>query len=462
MKKDFKKIKRQALTILCCAISAFFVACDSGSTTVDIGKGHDATHNPSQPVTVVSFEPESGGVGAQILVSGSNFGSDTSAIKVMMDDVYLNVIQSNGKIIYAIIPAGQPSPSNEAGVISVHIGKGSDLKEVRAPGLFKYDITPFVSTLAGYIDEKGNTSVKDGPINEAQFEEPHWLTFDQHKNLYILEEGRGMRFIDKDRSEVTTKFRTSSGIDRVRTISFTNDYSKMYITNDDGDENWNGIGTIELSEESDFTFWKRAINSRQCNGGDVHPQDNSYFFGSYEQGQVFKWDGRSNPISAKENSKELFKIQDRSWEFNIQFHPSGDFAYIVVINKHYILKSYYNSERQELELPVLFAGYPDQAGHRDGVATAARFNQPYQGTFDKEGNFYVCDRDNHCIRKVTPQGIVSTFAGRPQNHGYTDGTLRDAQFDRPNGIVYDTDNNEFFIADRQNRRIRKISMPKNN
>jgi DNA-binding beta-propeller fold protein YncE len=91
------------------------------------------------------------------------------------------------------------------------------------------------------------------------------------------------------------------------------------------------------------------------------------------------------------------------------------------------------------------------------VGTAAKFNEPHQGAFDEFDNFYVCDRMNHVIRKITPDGVVSTFAGRPNQYGYTDGALRDARFDRPHGIIYNKDIGTFYIADQKNRRIRVIT-----
>lgn len=95
-------------------------------------------------------------------------------------------------------------------------------------------------------------------------------------------------------------------------------------------------------------------------------------------------------------------------------------------------------------------------------------NRPRQGTFVKnpayegsndEYDFYFCDRENHCIRILTPQGRVTTFAGRGSNgtSGYNDGDLRqEARFNHPEGIVYDEERECFFIGDRENRRIRKI------
>ncbi|WP_315815751.1 hypothetical protein [Paraflavitalea speifideaquila] len=120
-----------------------------------------------------------------------------------------------------------------------------------------------------------------------------------------------------------------------------------------------------------------------------------------------------------------------------------------MVNQHYILKANFNRETRQLETPVHFVGGRRSPGYQDGVGTDARFDQPHQGAFDENDNFYVCDIYNHCIRKITPEGVVSTFAGRPRTYGYADGALRDAQFDRPMGIIYDKATGTFYVADQK-------------
>ena len=57
-----------------------------------------------------------------------------------------------------------------------------------------------------------------------------------------------------------------------------------------------------------------------------------------------------------------------------------------------------------------FAGSGTE-GSQDGQGTAAQFNDPQQSARDAHGNLYVADMGNNLIRKVTPGGLVSTFAG---------------------------------------------------
>ena len=99
-----------------------------------------------------------------------------------------------------------------------------------------------------------------------------------------------------------------------------------------------------------------------------------------------------------------------------------------------------------------FAG--STSGSADGTGTAAQFNQPSGVAVDSSGNVYVADTLNHRIRKISPAGVVTTFAG--SSSGDDDGTLADAKFNNPSGVAVDS-SGHFYVADRNNHRIRKIS-----
>ncbi|MBC3874689.1 NHL domain-containing protein [Undibacterium flavidum] len=102
------------------------------------------------------------------------------------------------------------------------------------------------------------------------------------------------------------------------------------------------------------------------------------------------------------------------------------------------------------------AGSLDERGHVDGPGNKARFHAPMSITGDKHGNMFVADTLNHAIRKISPDGIVSTFAGTPEKTGYADGIGTKASFNTPNIIVFDRHGN-LYVADSGNFLIRKIT-----
>lgn len=94
-------------------------------------------------------------------------------------------------------------------------------------------------------------------------------------------------------------------------------------------------------------------------------------------------------------------------------------------------------------------------GSDDGIGTAATFGSPYSVAVDSSNNVYVADTNNHKIRKITVLGEVSTIAGNG-DQGNADGPGNTATFSYPTGIVVDG-NNDIYVADFDNHKIRKIT-----
>lgn len=95
-------------------------------------------------------------------------------------------------------------------------------------------------------------------------------------------------------------------------------------------------------------------------------------------------------------------------------------------------------------------------GYDDGPATEARFNNPHGLALDAAGNLYVADNANHTIREISPQGIVSTLAGTPDQPGSADGNGSAARFYLPKGVAVDPSGN-VYVADSGNHTVRKIT-----
>jgi serine/threonine protein kinase/streptogramin lyase len=105
---------------------------------------------------------------------------------------------------------------------------------------------------------------------------------------------------------------------------------------------------------------------------------------------------------------------------------------------------------------ITLAGQPGVKGYADGPSATAQFRLPNNIAVDHSGNIYVADTANDVIRKITPDGTVSTLAGLARTHGSADGLGGNARFWAPFGIAVDAAGN-VFVADTANNTIRKIS-----
>ena len=95
-------------------------------------------------------------------------------------------------------------------------------------------------------------------------------------------------------------------------------------------------------------------------------------------------------------------------------------------------------------------------GSSNGPAPAATFGNPTGIEIDADGNIYVADHLTHIIRKISNAGIVSTIAGIPYIPGNLDGTGSAAQFWRPYGLTLDNEGN-LLVADEWNHKIRRVT-----
>jgi hypothetical protein len=102
------------------------------------------------------------------------------------------------------------------------------------------------------------------------------------------------------------------------------------------------------------------------------------------------------------------------------------------------------------------AGTAGDADCVDGTGNAALFIWPVGVAVDSGGNVFVADGQCNTIRRITPAGVVTTLAGDPTQSGSTDGTGANASFSFPSGVAVDASDN-VYVADMDNATIRKIT-----
>jgi sugar lactone lactonase YvrE len=104
---------------------------------------------------------------------------------------------------------------------------------------------------------------------------------------------------------------------------------------------------------------------------------------------------------------------------------------------------------------TILAGYPRLIGHADGVGSKARFRYPIDIAVNTEGQFFITDEHNQCIRQMDIHGNVRTLTGIPRQQLHRDGSLADARFANPRGIAIGQDGS-IYVADTVNFVIRRV------
>jgi len=171
----------------------------------------------------------------------------------------------------------------------------------------------------------------------------------------------------------------------------------------------------------------------------------SFYIAIDTAGNLYVAKAKYGSISKKTPNEESSNLTDEKfdWLRGITVDAVGN---VFAADHHSIRKVTPNGKVSTL------AG--SRSGFADGHGQNARFNKPHGIAVDAAGNLYVADTKNHRIRKVTPNGEVSTLAGNEQ--GFADGWGRNARFNEPNGIAIDAAGN-LYIGDEGNHRIRKVT-----
>lgn len=452
-----KRLKLIIWNITFCIFIFSFAACSDN----DVAK--QSQFDPSKEIIITNFEPDSGSVRSKLFIYGTNFGTDTSKISVYIGGVKAPLIGCDGECIYSMVPA-----HSKEGTVEVKINDGSIEKTAKASERFRYVSKSIVSTLCGYMTPEGEYQIKDGTFDECGFGAPYWLSIDPKNNnhLYLLEQYLSLRLIDLEKRTVTTLITVGeANWTHPRTLAWSLSGDTLYVANDQGGET--SVGVTILTRNSGFKIPQTLLFHRNINHASVNPVDGTLFYSTWWAGELFRYDW--------EQKKGIHAGNDALLEYHVTFHPSGNYAYIFSPWNPAIERATYNWAEKTLDPPTTFIGGGGN-GYVDGVGTSAKVNTPYQGVFVKndkyveEGkedvyDFYLADAGNNCIRIISPEGKVTTFAGRgskgldENTWGYVDGDLRkEARFNSPWGIEYDEKTKTFYIADMGNHRIRMIAM----
>jgi DNA-binding beta-propeller fold protein YncE len=249
------------------------------------------------------------------------------------------------------------------------------------------DSTPLL--LAG----KTEFGFQDGPANQATFNKPIDVV-SYRETLYVLDRGNNaIRKVDAQ-GNVTTFASATEGrgfkAPFVRMLCFTIDSSGtiyVVVRHDDGTH------VIKITSTGEVTVFPNLLN---------------YFV------------------------------------YSIAVNDSG-LLYSTSPEKHCI----YRAKLGVDDKATVFAGKEQQPGMVDATGEQSLFNQPWGLVVGSDGNVYVADYDNHSIRRVTPEGVVTTVAG-DGNHTRIDGVGREASFWFPTYLAFHPSDRKLYVLEGDN------------
>ncbi|KAA6302941.1 MAG: hypothetical protein EZS26_000836 [Candidatus Ordinivivax streblomastigis] len=420
---------------------SFFSSCkDENSAT-----GGEA-YNPSKPVTVTTFYPDSGKIAEKVMLDGANFGNDPSKIKVYFNKKRAAVIGSTGNRMYVICP----KMPGDTCTVSVVVGNDSVIYAQQ----FRYKISVSVSTIAG----NGTSTFKAGTLAEATLN-PVYLCVDKEDNIFVTlrdNSSYGVVRINELENIVTALCWGSSYNDwspqppcvdpttGVVTSGHDNIVGAYYSF--DPKEAWMPrIRTMQWKAGTNVpaNVWKKSMAACAIDG---------CFYLHYYNGNIVK-------VNPKTYEAETIFITPASDGNGLAFHPQHpNMLYISFTNSGDLNNGIYSLDINDPAGTFQRLNGSTAAGHRDGELRNAQFNKPFQIFFDPDGNLYVADSGNHCIRKIdTSTNMVETVLGHPGTSGWKDGGKEDALFKDPRGIGVSKDGN-VYVADYGNFRVRKLAI----
>lgn len=425
---------------IACITAICFFSCNDNHD--DITEQGGIPYDPDKPVELNRFYPDSGGIATKVILEGSNFGNNPDSVKVYYNDKPAAVVRSTGNMIYAITPR---QPGDEC-VLSVVVGKDS----VTYSNTFEYTTVIGISSIVGYPGANLN---QGGTLAEARLQKPQFIAVDDENNVYVMNEGNGLYLINEE-SDIVMALMASGGYN-APTIDRSTGRHILLPAN---------AGNAYLRFSADDAFSYRQVNptkvanaaagiSNEWKFSFKHQfascvEDGAIYFGSRTDSYIVKIDPATKEMTP------LYDLRGYQSNYFAAFHPREHYMLYLAARNRYCIYSF-NIHTGEFKL---FAGQENTPGYADGDRLeTAKFGEPIQVDFDEDGNLFVADRSNHCIRKITPEGIVSTIIGIPGTAGYIDGTQDYALLNSPWGVAVDKEG-AVYIADYGNQCVRKLSI----
>ncbi|HJD74850.1 MAG TPA: IPT/TIG domain-containing protein [Bacteroides reticulotermitis] len=418
-----------SLALMCC------------SDNKESGNG---SYDPNKPVTIDYFTPDTGRVAEKVIIRGNNFGNDISVVTVLFTDNQEKdnkaaVVGVDNTTIYCIAPR-QAEGFNKITV------KVNDQVAV-ADETFKYSVSENVSTIAGDFVE--TSTGKDGSLAEATFGQMFGVACIDEQSCIVGQawNSNSTRYVSIDEDAVITIQKGNVigkvAVSKDRTLAYgaaINGANTVYVYKKS--QAWIPSRLCDISGGTDV--WALALNG-----------DSQWLYYVTAKGRL----GRIEVDNPK-NNEILFEHADFSGgPFAYIAYSSFEDCFYVTTDKNKILKVWINEAGKHAYEQI----NQNNTGTTDGfLVDEAKFQYLRGLTVDEDGNIFVCQGDNHVIRKIAydkqlEKRYVTTILGTAGVSGTDDGSPTVALLTKPQDISYDG-NGGYWIAQRTSPALRKYSV----
>lgn len=450
-------------------------------TVVSCGKDDDTTPTPAADLKITSISPDSGGEGTEVNINGTGFSTLAAENTVTLSGKSCPVLISTATLVKVKIPADAAT-----GKITVTVGG----KSVEGP-LFTFipaGPTLAIESIEPATGPKGTEVVITGTAFSATKE----------SNIVTIND-KAVTVKSATTTKLTVVIPANAGSGKIKvavadksaeSAEFAYIYTTQVITFAGSESGYlEGVGTaakfngpykvavdasgnVYVVDTSNHRIRKIApdgttsILAGSGTSGDVDgtgeeaqfqypygialgPDGNLYVTDTHNHKlKKVTLDGVVTTIAGSTGGYQDGTGAEAQFRYltGVAFNPDGD---MIVSDKD-------NNKLRKVTtdgVVTTFAG--GDSGYKDGTGTDAQFASPFNVAFDANGDLYVADASNHKIRKVTSEGVVTTVAGNSQ--GFADGTGTAAQFNYPYDVAIDADGN-LFVADTFNQRVRMITL----
>lgn len=452
------------LTTLVLTASILLYGCKSETYSHEQNQGKGAPYDPGAPVEITGFTPAEGKIREKVIISGSNFGNDASKVKVFFNDGYFdreaNVISVNGTSIYCLAPRQSDGRSD----IKVSVSESPAVTAAQKFYYRAAASVSWVAGV-GTRDGTG-AKYADGTLSEAHFWKPQGIVALGDNQLmtfgYYEDKSKYVRLISVNDDKVITVqsgvYLGKPAVNEAKTKVYATTLNPPHTVYEYKKEaGWTPytIGVIRIPKYTSCCDRIRSLVMMD----EAHDPNQEWLYFCHKD----KTFGRFNVITEETQiiADETLDIPVKGFAGYLVYDHVKDCFYVSIYDAYSIYKiTKTGADWGDGVQAELFSGSPSESKVTDGELGDARFKQPMGMCMDDEGNLYICDSDGaDVIRKISGlDGYVSTIAGTLNKESpQVNGDPAEAVFLDPYDISYDGEGN-FYITEWWEATIRKYSV----